>query len=131
MGQNISIGNLYKEKIWVKYDVEKKFVKAEEFTIKPGVDVADVAASLEVIRKREFDWKKIQIQFTPINPGDYKIKKEETKDAFLTIFTDDGHIVCNTWYVDKDYNWLVTEDMELRRAHRRKPLELRRDEDSD
>ena len=125
----MSIGNLYKEKIWVKYDIEKEYVKLEEFTFKPEVGVGDVTAGVEISVKREYDWKKIEVQFTPINPGDYKYKKEETKDAYLSIITNDGHVVCNTWYVDKDHSWLVTEDLELRRARRSKPLELRKDGD--
>ena len=121
----MSIGNLYKEKIWVKYDVEKQYVSLEEFKIKPEVVVSEVEAGVELSLKREYDWKKIEIQFTPINSGDYKYKKEETKDAYLTIITDDGDVVCNTWYVDKDHSWLVTEDLELRRAPHNEPLEVR------
>ena len=122
----MSIGNLYKETIWVKYDVEKEYVKLEEFSIKPEVSVGDVTAGLDISFNREYDWKKIEVQFTPIHPGDYKYKKEETKDAYLTIITNDGHVVCNTWYVDKDHSWLVTEDLELRRAPSNEPLEEER-----
>ena len=131
MGQNVSVGNLYKEKIWVKYDVEKKYVKVEDFKAKLEVEVSGVEVGPDISSRREYDWKKIEVKFTPINPGDYKYKKEETKNAYLTIITDGGKVVCNTWYVDKDYSWLVTEDLELRRARRRNPLELRNDADKD
>ena len=127
----MSIGNLYKEKIWVKYDVEKKYVKVEDFKVKLEVGVSGVEVGPDVSLRREYDWKTIEVKFTPINSRDYKYKKEETKDAYLSIITDDGHVVCNTWYVDKDHSWLVTEDLELRRARRSNPLELRKDDDKD
>ena len=70
------------------------------------------------------------MQFTQINSGDYKVKKEEDDDCYMTIITDDGYIVCNTWHVNKNDDWLVTEDMALRQADHSEIVKSCRGEDS-
>lgn len=103
-----------------------KYVKAADYKIKIGVGNMTGEGAL----KKEYDWDKIEIKFTPVKPGGFIRKKKERQDPYLTIITDDGHLVCNTWKVDKDHNWLVTEDFQLRRARHDNPLEQHYDDGS-
>ena len=123
----MSIGNLYNKTILVKYNVQEKFVTLEEFAIKGGVTVAGCGAEGGVRQKKQYDWNKINIQFTPIRPGKFLYRKVADKDVYLSIITEDGEVIVNTWYVSKKSSFVVTEDMDLMQADDKDPLKVHKD----
>ena len=127
MGGNVSIGNLYNETILVKYDVQEKFVTLKEFALEGGLSVVGLAAEVGGRRKKHFDWKKIDLQFTPIRPGKFLYRKITKTDVYLSIITEDGDVIVNTWYVSKKANFVVTEDMDLMEADDKDPLKVHKD----
>ena len=127
MGANVSIGNLSNKTILVKYDVQEKFVTLEEFAIKGGVTVAGFGAEGGGRQKKQYDWNKINIQFTPIKPGKFLYRKVANKDVYLSIITGDGDVIVNTWYVSKKASFVVTEDMDLMEADDKNPLKVHKD----
>ena len=127
MGGNVSIGNLYNKIIFVKYDVQEKFVTLEEFAFKGGVSVVGLEAEVDGRRKKHFDWKKIDLKFTPIRPGKFLHRKITNTDVYLSIITEDGDVIVNTWYVSKKSNLIVTEDMDLMEADDKDPLKVHKD----
>ena len=124
---SVSIGNRYNKTILVKYDVQEKFVTLEEFAIKGGVTAAGFGAEGGGRQKKQYDWNKINIQFTPIRPGKFLYRKGADKDVYLSIITEDGDVIVNTWYVSKKSNFVVTEDMDLMEADDKEPLKVHKD----
>ena len=61
-----SMSNLYNKTIWVKYDVEKKYVTMEDYTIEGQVGVGEFSVGAGVSVSKSYDWVKIKAQFTPI-----------------------------------------------------------------
>ena len=127
MGGIVSIGNLYNKTILVKYDVQQKFVALEEFAIKGGVNVAGLGAEVGGKQKKQYDWKIIDLQFTPIRPGNFLHREVTNENVFLSIVTEDGDVIVNTWYVNKRASFVVTEDMVLKKADDKNPLKVHKD----
>ena len=113
-----SMGNLYNKTIWVKYDVEKKYVTMEDFTIEGQVGVGEFSVGAGVSVSKSYDWVKIKAQFTPIKADDFielAVDCKDSKIMYVTIIADGGKIICNTLgQIDK--NLIVTEDGTLRSA---------------
>ena len=124
---SISIGNLYHKTIFVKYNVQQKYVTLEEFAIKGGLTVAGFGAEGSGKQKKQYDWDKINIEFTPIRPNKFLKRQVTDIHVYLTIITEDGDVVVNTWYVNKDANFVVTEDMDLAEADYKYPLKIHKD----
>ena len=124
---NVSIGNRYNKTILVKYDVQEKFVTLEEFAIKGGVTAAGFGAEGGGRQKKQYDWNKINIQFTPIRPGKFLYRKVTNEDVFLSIITEDEDVIVNTWYVSKNASFVVTEEMVLMEADDKDPLKVHKD----
>ena len=55
-----SIGNRYSHTIWVKYDVEKKYVQMEEYRVAAHVGVTEIEVGAGVAGKKQYDWKKLK-----------------------------------------------------------------------
>ena len=122
-----TMGNLYNKTIWVKYDVEKKYVTMENYTIKGQVGVGEFSVGAGVAVSKSYDWVKIKAQFTPIEAGgDFIELAVDCKDSpimYVTIIADDGKIICNTLgQIDK--NLIVTENGKLRSASEKKVMEV-------
>ena len=113
-----SMGNLYNQRIWVKYDVEKKYVLMEDYTIEGQVGVGEVSVGGSVSVSKKYDWVKIQAQFTPIPSNEFielAVDCKDRKVMYVTIIGDDKKVICNTLgQVDK--NLIVTENGLLRLA---------------
>ena len=124
---DVSIGNRYNKTILVKYDVQEKFVTLEEFEIKGGVTGAGFGAEGGGRQKKHYDWKKIDIAFTPIKPGNFLYRKSADKDVYLSIITENEEVIVNTWYVSKKASFVVTEDMKLMEADDKDPLKVHKD----
>ena len=122
-----SIGNRYKKTIFVKCDAQEKFVTLEEFAIKGSVNVAGFGAEGGGRQKKQYDWIKINIQFTPIRPGKFLHRKVTNEDVFLSIITVDGDVIVNAWYDSKKVSFVVTEDMDLMEADDKDPLKVHQD----
>ena len=127
MGRIVSFGNCYNKTILVKYDVQEKFVTLKEFAIKGGVNVAGFGAEGGGRQVMQYDWNIINIQFTPIRPGKFLHRKAASKDVYLSVITEDGDIIANTWLVDRKSSFVVTEDMELKPADDKDPLKVHKD----
>ena len=123
---SVSIGNRYNKTILVKYDVQEHFVTLEEFAIR-GVTAAGFGAEGGGRQKKQYDWNKINIQFTPIRPGKFLYRRDADKDVYLSIITEDGEVIVNTWCVSKKSNFVVTEDMALMEADDKDPLKVHKD----
>ena len=125
------VGNRYHERIWVKCDVEKKYVTMSEYSLELDVSVggAEVGATPRV--KREYKWHEIKAKFTPIESGHYKefvVDTSDSKTVYVTIIAEDGEIIANALPRYKDDDLVVLEDRELREASESYPLTVPRSE---
>ena len=115
-----TLANRYHQKIWVKYDVERKYVSVKEYTIKGQVGAGGFTAGIGVSAKTQFDWVKVKADFTPVPPReliDPVVNCEDKKIMFLTIIADDKKILCNTYGIgQKHRNLVVTEKGMLRKV---------------
>ena len=124
-----SIGNRYGKKIWVKYDVEKKYVQMEDYTVEGQVGFSEISAGVGVSVSRKYDWNKIQMDFTPIKSGDFKeltIDCKDSKVVYITIVAEDGEIICKTWPMNVANSIVITEEGGLRMAEESNPLKAHR-----
>ena len=127
MGGSVStsIGNRYRKKIWVKYDVEKKYVQMEDYTIEGQLGFSEISIGAGVSVSRKYDWNKIQMDFTPIKSGDFKeltIDCKDSKVVYITIVAEDGEIICKTWPMHVANSIVVTDEGGLRMAEENDPL---------
>ena len=121
-----SMANLYNQRIWVKYDVEKKYVLMEDYTIEGQVGVADTSFGAGVSVSKQYDWVKIKSQFTPIPSNDFIEPVVDCKDSkimYVTIIGEDKKIICNT-HGQVDKNLIVTADGVLRTANEKKIMKV-------
>ena len=123
-----SLTNKYNKKIWVKYDVERKYVNMEDYTIEGQVGFSEFSVGAGVSVSKRYDWVKIQSQFTPIASGsdsfiELAVECKDSKVMYVTIVAEDGEIICNT-LGKTDKNLIVTEDGQLRTAHEKNFTEV-------
>ena len=119
-----TIGNRYHKKIWVKCDVERKYVQMENYAVRGQVGVGGISGGAGLRTSKKYDWHKIEMQFSPIKPGDYKRFDIDCKDVsvvYVTIIADDEEIVCNSIPRHKDRNIVITENAEYRTADKNDP----------
>ena len=110
--------NKYSSTIWVKYDVEKKYVRMEDYTIQAEVGFAEASVGASGSVNKTYDWVKINAQFTPIPTDDFiesSVDCRDRKIMYVTIVGEDGKVICNT-LGKTDKNLIVAENGQLRSA---------------
>ena len=123
-----SIGNNYGKKIWVKYNVEKKYVTMENYEVTGQIEFAGISAGASGAVSQKYDWNKVRIHFTPIKPGDFKeidIESKTSEVVYITIVADDSEILCQTWSMNIGRSLVITEEGGLRESGH-KPLQVHR-----
>lgn len=121
-----SIGNRYNQRIWVKYDAEKRYVQMEEYSIEVQVGLAEIELGAGVAVSKKYDWKRIETKFTPVDPMDFKelaIDCKDSKVMFVTIIAENDKIICNSWPINYK-RVVVTKDAQLRKGVKNQPLKV-------
>lgn len=112
-----TVANRYDKKIWVKHDFQQHMVLAKRFALGGMVGGAGFDVGIHVDREKEFDRKEIELQFTPIQAGEFKrfdIPAEGNDVVFLTIITETGEILCNADPKKIDRNFVIMEGGQCR-----------------
>lgn len=123
------VGNKYHERIWVKCDVEKRYVEMSEYSLDLDVKVRGFDGGAELGVKREYKWHEIKAQFSPIEPNDYKefvVDTRHCKTVYVTIVAEDNEVIANALPRYKDDDLVVLENREVREASEKYPLNVHR-----
>lgn len=119
------IGNNYNQTVWVKCDVEKKYVLMSGGGVSVNLDVAGAGVGVGLQRASEVQWKTVQSKFSPIKSGGrqkFEIDSKGCKLVYITIVAADGYILCNALPRQLKTNVVVTEDGQVVTAEKKNPM---------
>lgn len=119
MGTVVSttVANRSAQKIWIKYDFQDQNVIMEKFGIEGKLGFEGATAEGRVDVEKWYNWKKINMQFNPVQGGDFKrfdIRASDNDIVYLSIITEKGEIICNASPKKIDRNIVIMEGLQVR-----------------
>lgn len=119
------IGNKYNQTIWVKVDVEEKYISMSGGRVEGNVNVAGAGAGVGVQHCCQVEWKKVKAEFNPIQPGHRQKFDMDSKGrvlVYITIVANDGNVLCNALSRELETNLVVTEKGQVVTAKEKDPF---------